>query len=297
MSVVAVIGGTGFLGREVVRALGESGFEVRSVSRRPPAGEPDPRVSRVAADVNDERSLRRAVAGAAAVVNAVSLYVESGAATFDAVHVRGAAAVARCAREAGVDLLVHVSGLGVRPDSPSAFVRARSRGEQVVHEAFGRAVVVRPGVMFGREDSFLRSLERVTRMPVVPLFGRGETRLQPAWVCDVATAIALLVAGGAPRAQVYELGGGEVLRYREIVDCVMAHLGRRRMRLPVPFPAWRALAALVSALPSPPLTRDQVILMQDDNVVTPGPATFHDAGVTPAAFTQKLPHCLPRPEE
>ena len=294
MAVATVIGGTGFLGREIVGALGEAGFAVRSASRRPPSGVQGGRVSHVAADVNDKVSLRRVFAGAAVVVNAVSLYVESGGTTFDEVHVRGAAAVARCAREAGVDVLVHVSGLGVRPDSPSAFVRARARGEQAVQETFAGSVVVRPSVMFGRHDSFLRSLERVTRMPLVPLFGKGEARLQPAYVRDVAAAVARLVAAGGPRAEVYELGGAEVLRYRQAVERVLDHLGRRRLLLPVPFPVWRTATAALSMLPSPPLTRDQLILMQSDNVVTAGSATFRDTGLTPAAFSSMLPHCLPR---
>lgn len=293
MSTVTVFGGTGFLGREVVRAVCDAGFEARSASRRPPAAAESGQVSHVAADVGDEQSVRRAVEGAAAVVNAVSLYVESGDVTFDDVHVEGAARVARCARAAGVRVLVHVSGLGVDPDSPSAFVRARSRGEQAVCAAFDRAVVIRPSVMFGPDGSFLKSIERVTRLPVVPLFGHGETRLQPAFVGDVAAAVARIIESGR-RERLYELGGAEVSTYREIVEQVMAHLDRRRLLMPVPFPVWQALAGAMAVLPSPPLTRDQLILMQTDNVVTGHTATFADLAIEPAALPSTLPTLLPR---
>lgn len=291
MATVTVFGGTGFLGRAVVRAVSAAGFEPRIAARHAPPG--GARVEHVTADVTDAASVGRAVEGAAAVVNAVSLYVEKGGATFHAVHVEGAERVALAAREAGAAVLVHVSGLGTHADSPSAFVRARAQGEQAVRRAFESTVLVKPSVMFGRDDSFLSSLELATRFPVVPLFGRGESRLQPAFVEDVAGAVAKVVADPAARRPAFELGGAEILTYRRALEAVMAHLGRSRLLVPVPFALWKALTIPLGALPSPPLTRDQVVLLEHDNVVGPGAPAFRDLGIEATAFTSGLAECLP----
>lgn len=294
MATVTVFGGTGFLGREIVRAASAGGFDVRIATRHAPREGASDQVTHAVADVNDEASVRRAIEGASGVVNAVSLYVEKGGVTFDDVHVEGAARVARCAREAGADVMVHISGVGSDTASESDFVRARARGEDAVREAFGDAVVVRPCVMFGRNDSFLSAVEMATRFPVVPLFGRGETRLQPALVQDVAAAVATVIAEPERLTPVFELGGAETLTYREVVEAVMAHLERQRLLVPVPFAAWKGLAAALERLPSPPLTRDQVILMERDNVVTGRTATFSNLGVRPAGFSAMLGECLPQ---
>lgn len=294
MAAITIFGGTGFLGSEIVRAVCAEGFEARIATRHPPRERPGGRASHVTADVTDEASVRRAVVGAFAVVNAVSLYVEKGGLTFQAVHVEGAARVARCARDAGAEVLVHISGLGTDPASASAFVRARALGEQAVREAFGEGVAARPSVMFGRDDSFLSAIEAATRSPVVPLFGRGETRLQPVFVKDVAAAVAKVIAEPGLRSRTLELGGAETLAWREVVEAVMAHLGRRRWLVPVPFAAWRSLAAALERLPSPPLTRDQVILMERDNVATGQAPTFSGLGIRPAGLSAMLAECLPR---
>lgn len=296
MATVTIFGGTGFLGSAIARAVSAEGFDVRIATRHVPRDAPDKAgagTPHVTADVTDEPSVQRAVAGAFAVVNAVSLYVEKGGATFEGVHVDGAACVARCAREAGAEVLVHISGLGTDPASPSAFVRARARGEQVVR-GFEAAIVARPSVMFGPSDSFLTTIEQATRLPAVPLFGHGETRLQPAYVEDVAAAVAKVIADPAARRRELELGGAEILTYRQVLEAVMAHLGRRRLLVPVPFGVWKAMTAGLGLLPSPPLTRDQVVLMEQDNVVTGGAATFTDLGIRAAGLTSMLAECLPR---
>ncbi len=293
MVTVAIFGGTGFLGGEIVRALTARDFAVRIATRHPPRYSPGARITHVTADVTDEASVRRAVEGASAVVNAVSLYAEKGGVTFEDVHVEGARHVARCAREAGVARVAHVSGLGSDPQSPSAYVRARAQGERAVRDAFADAVILRPSVMFGRNDSFLSAVEMATRLPVVPLFGRGDTRLQPVYVADVAAAAAKVLAAPQLPVREVELGGAETLTYREVVATVAAHLGRRRWLVPLPFAAWKALAAGASLLPSPPLTENQVILMETDNVVTGRTPAFADLGIHPAGLSAMLPECLP----
>jgi uncharacterized protein YbjT (DUF2867 family) len=183
---------------------------------------------------------------------------------------------------------VLISGIGADARSPSRFVRARARGEQAVREVFPGAVVMRPSVMFGKGDAFLSTLADVSRLPVVPLFGRGDTRLQPVFVADVANAVSRVIGERANGHAVYELGGAQVYEYREVVTRVLAHLGRRRPVMPVPFPVWRAMATAMKVLPHPPLTRDQVLLMESDNVVHDGVGTFTDLGVSPRSLEECL---------
>ena len=293
--VVTVFGGSGFVGRSAVEALFDAGWRVRIAARHPAKGaERVPRgVERVAADIRDESDVDHAIDGATAVVNAVSLYVEHGDLDFETIHVRGAERLARRARAAGVERLVHISGLGTHPDSPSRYVRARARGEAAVRDAFERATILRPSVMFGLGDSFLANLDRLTRLPVVPLFGQGNTRLQPVYVDDTAAAIAAALALADACGRLYQLGGGEQLTYRAIVEAVMAHQGRQRPLLPVPFALWNVLAATLAVFPNPPLTRDQIMLMQQDSVPDPGAPGFVDFGIQPCSFRSMLPVCLP----
>ena len=289
--LIAVFGGTGFLGRRIVRRLAAKGARVRIVSRRPTlpawAGEGD-MLDLLAADIRDEAAVIRAVQGTDGVVNAVSLYVETRELSFEAVHVEAAALLATAAQAAGVRHFVQISGLGVDEQSPSPYVRARTRGEVAVREAFPGAVMLRPSVIFGHGDAFLSALEGVTRLPVIPLFGHGGTRLQPVLAEDVAKAAVRVLAGQAGEATVFELGGAEVLSYREIVEGVLRVRRRRRLLLPVPFAAWYAIAYVMKILPSPPLTYDQVVLMEQDNVVGGNQAGFGELGISPRGVLEWL---------
>lgn len=288
---ITVFGGTGFLGHRIVERLLRAGWRVRVAARR--VGERDLGDAEACpADITDPAAVARAVAGARAVVNAVSLYTETRRETFDAVHVAAAAELARAARNAGTSRLVHVSGIGADPVSPSRYVAARGRGEAAVREAFPAAVILRPGVLFGRGDAFLSTLDAVTRLPLVPLFGQGGTRLQPVHVDDVALAVERIVGMSDPPAVLFELGGPEVLEYRRILERVMAYRGRRRRLLPIPFAVWHALAAACSVLPRPPLTRDQVILMRHDNVVDDGVTGFDELAIEPHSLSGSLTQCL-----
>ncbi len=292
--LVTVFGGSGFLGRAVVAALAPH-WSVRAAARHANRGiDPEAApVSSIDVDIRDGEAVGHAVAGAAAVVNAVGLYSERGGDTFAAVHVEGAERVARAASDAGVQRLVHVSGIGVDSGSPSAYVRARADGERRVREAFENAAIIRPSVIIGPDDALLGGLDAVTRLaPIIPLFGDGDMRLQPVFVHDVARAVSALLEH-ASALPVYELGGARICTYRELVQMVLAHRRRRRVLAPFPLFAWDAIATVASLLPSPPLTSDQVELMRSDNVAAAeGVGTFADLGITPGAVDELLERCL-----
>ena len=246
----------------------------------------------VAADVRDEAAVTAAVEGAEAVVNAVGLYVERGGDTFQAVHVEGAGRVARQAARVRARL-VHLSGIGADASSRSRYVRARAQGEAAVREAYPKATILRPSVLFGPGDAFFNTFARMARAaPVLPLFGAGDTRLQPVFVDDVAEAVARALGGHDAAGRIYELGGPKTYSYRELLQLVLDREGKRRPFLPLPFAAWHAMATAASLLPGPPLTRDQVFLMEQDNLVAPDALGFADLGIAPTPVEEVLPGYL-----
>lgn len=291
-SVITVAGGTGFLGGRIVRRLADAGIAVRVAARRPAPAAAGDRVEFRRTDIREPDDVDRAMEGAHAVVNAVSLYVERRGLSYQDIHVDAAGLLAERAAEAGVSRFVHVSGLGVDDPSPSRYIDARARGEARVRKAFPGATILRPSVIFGPGDAFLSTLRQVTLAPVVPLFGSGQTRLQPVHVDDVAAAAATALDDPLTAGRTFELGGPDVLTYRRIVEMVLEHLGRKRFLLPVPFGAWHLLAGMGSLLPNPPLTRDQVALLERDNVVGGGAASFAELGIEPRTLADSLGESL-----
>jgi uncharacterized protein YbjT (DUF2867 family) len=295
---VTVFGGTGFLGRRVVRHLRKHGFSVRIASRHPGRdhrlfGLDDPQVQSVASNIHDERSVADALAGAYGVVNAVSLYVEHGQETYQSVHVVSAERVAAQARRAGVERLAHVSGIGSDAASTSLYIRKRGEGELAVRAAFTDALLIRPAVMFGPDNSFLTPiLKLLQRLPIYPMFGRGLTRLQPAYVEDVAEAIARALQQTEGHATTFECGGPRVYAYEELLRAVAHEASLKPRLIPIPFPAWHALAWFAEMLPSPPITRNQVELMQVDNVSSPGVPGFGELGISPHSVEEILQEML-----
>jgi uncharacterized protein YbjT (DUF2867 family) len=295
MATVVVFGGSGFLGRRIVRRLAAEGATVRVAVRHPDrAAEPLRaaelgRVTTVRADVLSGASVAAAVAGADAVVNAVSAYVEKGGVTFEAVHVQGAETLAREARAAGVARLVLVSGLGADPRSASPYIRSRGRGEGVVRQAFPDAAIVRPGAMFGVGDALFSTFAGLARvLPVLPLIG-GDTRLQPAYVEDVAEAIARIALAADTAARIYELAGPGTYTMRELVGYTLRWVGKRRLVLPIPFALARLQARVFELLPSPPLTAGQVDLLEIDNVASGALPGFSALGIQPRAVEDIVP--------
>jgi uncharacterized protein YbjT (DUF2867 family) len=298
--LVTVFGGTGFLGRRVVRHLRTHGFAVRIASRHPDRGlwlfgQADPQLHSVAASIDDDRSIAETVTGAHGVVNAVSLYVEHGQQTFQLVHVESALRVATQAQRAGVKRFVHVSGIGADVASPSLYIRKRGEGELAVRAAFPDALLVRPGVMFGPDDAFLAIiLQLLRRFPLYPLFGQGLTRIQPAYVEDVAEAIVRSLQKTETRAITYEFGGPRVYSYEEFLRTVAHEAGLKPILIPLPFFAWHALARISEMLPSPPIARNQVELMQIDSVCSPQMPGFRDLDISPQSVEPILQQMLRR---
>jgi uncharacterized protein YbjT (DUF2867 family) len=298
---VTVFGGTGFLGHRIVRHLRCHGFPVRIASRHPDRGRrlfgsDDPQLHSVAANIHDERSVADALAGAYGMVNAVSLYVEHGQETFDSVHVEAARRIAAQAHRARVNRLIHISGIGADAASQSRYIRKRGEGELTVRSAFVEALFARPAVMFGPDDVFLTTILKLLRqLPVYPMFGRGQTRLQPAYVEDVAEAIGRTMQRAEMPATIFEFGGPRVYSYEEFLRAVAHQAGLAPRLVPIPFAVWHALAWASGILPSPLLTRNQVELMQIDTLASSAMPGFSELGISPhsveAILQKMLPNC------
>ena len=295
MATVVVFGGGGFLGRRLVDRLSAESVTVRVAVRHP---EPArialrslgfDRVTVVYADVRDQGSVEAAIAGADAVVDAVSAYVEKGGVTFEAVHVRGSENVAREAVAAGVARFVLVSGIGADRYSSSPYIRSRGRGEVMVQQAFPSATIVRPGAMFGPGDALFATLAELARLlPVLPLIG-GGTRLQPVFVEDVAKAITNILSDPGTVGQTYELAGPRVYTLRELVNMTLQLMGKRRLLVAVPFAVAEIQARLFEFLPNPPLTTGQVDLLKVDNVASKTLPGFQDLKIRPKTVEEVLP--------
>lgn len=304
VALVTVFGGSGFVGRYVVRRLAKLGHRVRVAVRRPDeagfvryyghVGQVEP----FFCNIRDDNSVRTALHGAEACVNCVGTFDLKGRNGMDAVHVAGAGRIARIALEEGVRRMVHVSAIGADPASPSAYGRTKAEGEAAVLASMPGAVILRPSIVFGAEDQFFnRFAAMAARGPVIPLVG-AATRFQPVFVDDVAAAAALGATGAAP-AGVYELGGPEVLTFRELMERMLREVRRRRLVLALPFWAGNLVASLsgigktlTGGLAPQPITADQVASLRRDSVVSPGARSLTDLGITAAALDAVLPEYL-----
>ena len=303
--LVTVFGASGFLGRNVVRALLKRGWRVRAAVRRPNlAGHLQPLgmvgwVQPIQANLRYRWSVDRAVTDADVVVNLVAILNETGRQRFDAVHDFGARAVAEAARAARVSRLIHVSAIGADSDSPSAYARTKAAGEAAVLETLPGSVIIRPSITFGPEDGFFNRFASLARiLPALPLFGGGHTRFQPVFVGDVAHAIADAVDGKVPGGRTYELGGPEIKTFRECMELILATIERRRLLVPVPWGVATAVATVAQLLPKPFVTVDQVRQLQVDNVVSEGAIkerrTLAGLGIEPTSLEAVLESYLYR---
>ncbi|WFP63295.1 complex I NDUFA9 subunit family protein [Mesorhizobium sp. WSM4904] len=300
--LVVVFGGSGFVGRHVVRALAKRGYRIRVACRRPDlAGHVQPlgnvgQIQPVQANVRVRWSIDRAVQGADHVVNLVAILHETGRQKFGSLHEFGARAVAEAARSVGAGL-THVSALGADLRSPSGYARTKALGEKAVFETIPDAVIFRPSINFGPEDSFFNRFAGMARYsPVLPLIGGGQTKFQPVYVGDVAEAIARSVDGNVKGGQIYELGGPQVLTFKQCMEEMLAVIDRRRLLVPVPWWVANLQASILQLLPNPLLTKDQVLQLREHNVVSETAAkanrTLGGLGIQPQAIATILPSYL-----
>jgi NADH dehydrogenase len=301
-TLITVFGGSGFLGRHVVRALAKRDYRIRVAVRRPElAGHLQPlgkvgQIHAVQANLRYPASVEAAMRDSHAAINLCGILAESGAQSFDAVQARGAATVARAAADVGAHM-VHVSAIGADGNSPSHYARAKAAGEKAVLDTVPSATILRPSVVFGPEDLFTNRFAALARMsPVVPLIG-GETKMQPVYVGDVAAAVADAVDGKARAGATYELGGPEVLTMREIIEIILATTERERMLVPLPFGLARLKAMFLQFAPGAlKLTPDQVALLRIDNVVSDAAKTagltLEGLGITPDSMEAIVPQYL-----
>lgn len=297
-SLVTVIGGSGFIGRNTVRALAAEGWRVRAASRRPDlAGYLQPmgavgQTHAIQANVRFPDSLRRAVDGAEAVVNLVGILHRSGAQNFNSVHVAGARAAAKAAREAGAKTFVHVSAIGADRKSWSKYSRTKAAGEAAVLAEFPDAIILRPSLVFGPEDQLFNRFANLARMsPFMPLIGGGKTKFQPVYVGNVAAAISAVCAGKGSKGAVYELGGPEVVTFRKILDLAQEWSGHKRWYVRVPFWLAQIGAFLTAPIPNSlrPITVDQVRALTEPNVVSDAASA---EGRTLAGLGNTQPHAM-----
>jgi uncharacterized protein YbjT (DUF2867 family) len=297
----AVLGGSGFIGRYIVRRLAGRGALIAVGCRHAEEAKflkPTGNVGQIATlniALDDADLLPAFLAGNEALINCVGILRESRRQTFDLVHHTGPARLARFARDAGIERLVHISAIGADLRSSSAYARTKAAGERAVRDAFPTATILRPSVVFGPEDQFFNRFAAMAMLaPGLPLIGGGETRFQPVYVGDVANAAVECLDDPATAGRTYELGGPRIYALRELLELMLGEIRRKRRLVDLPFGLAGALARLMSVLPNPPLTPDQVELLKSDNIVAPGALGLASLGISPTAVEAVLPTYLDR---
>lgn len=302
--LVTVFGGSGFLGRHIVRLLAKKGFRIRVACRRPDlAGHLQPlgnvgQITAVQANLRYRDSVDRAVVGADYVVNCVGILFENGRNTFDAVQAFGAKAIAEAAKAQGAKL-VHISAIGADKNSNADYARTKAIAEEAVLKAVKDAVILRPSIVFGPEDGFFNKFADMSRLaPALPLVGGGHTKFQPVYVADVAEAVVKGVVGEIEGGKIYELGGPEVLSFKQCLQTMLKVISRSRPLVHLPWAIASLIGSVTSLIPfiDPPLTEDQVELLKSDNVVSDQAKSegrdLAGMGITPKAVETILPTYL-----
>jgi uncharacterized protein YbjT (DUF2867 family) len=300
---VTVFGGSGFIGRHIVRRLAQRGLRVRAAVRRPewadflrPMGDVG-QIVPVQANLRYADSVLAAIAGSQAVINATGIQVQRGRQRFQSVHIDGVRNIANAARRSGIERVIHISGLGAEGIDPSenAFVRSKIEGEKTLRETLPTATILRPSVVFGPEDRFINSMAVAVRMaPFMPAIGGDHTKFQPVYVGDVAAAVLACLDRPETAGQVFELGGPTVYTMRQIAELILQSMGREKRIVNVPFSLARLMGLVGQFLPKPPLTLDQAMLLEVDSVVRPGRQGFAELGLVPTAAEVILPTYLDR---
>jgi uncharacterized protein YbjT (DUF2867 family) len=298
--VATIFGGSGFIGRYVVKRFAQQGFIVRVPSRDPEGAlflKPMGAVGQIVplfASITNEASVHRAVDDSEVVVNLVGALTESGAASFQAIHAEGSERIARLSAAAGASRLIQISAIGADPNSPSRYASTKGRAEQGVLAMFPRAVILRPSLVFGVEDKFFNRFAEIARLaPFMPVIS-GDTKMQPVYVGDVADAVMAAQASSEPQGKIFELGGPRVWTFREILAFILKTIRRERKLVDIPMGIARIQASILQHVPGKPLTPDQLLMLSKDNVVSPGALGLADLGITPTPVELVVPGYLSR---
>lgn len=303
--VITIFGGSGFIGRHLVHALARRGYRIRAAVRRPDlAGHLQPlgmvgQIQAIQANLRNRASIEAAVKGADGVVNLVGILAEGGRQTFNAIQAEGARLVAEAAKANGLATMIQMSAIGANAQSAADYARTKARGEEAVRSVLPGATIIRPSIVFGPEDNFFNQFAGMaTFSPVLPLIGGGETRFQPVFAGDVAEAMARIIEGAGEGGKTYELGGPDVMSFREILEYILKVTNRRRLLVNLPFRLASFNASILEMLPKPMLTRDQVELLKSDNLVSPSAVaegrTLEGLGIAPKSVEAIVPGYLYR---
>ncbi|HTQ13690.1 MAG TPA: complex I NDUFA9 subunit family protein [Rhizomicrobium sp.] len=297
--LVVIFGGSGFLGRDTVRAFANAGWRIKVGVRHPNLAHYLPPMGTVGqilvmkTDARDADAVAAAVKGADAVVNLVGILNPGGGQNYHEAHVEVPRNIGRAAKAAGVGTVIHVTTMGIGPDSESAYARSKAEGEIALRAEFPEATLIKPSLVFGPEDGFFNKFANLARFtPVLPLIGGGNTKFQPVFVGDVAQAILKCATDPATRGGAYELGGPNVYTFKQMLEIILRESGRRRILVPIPFWAATIKSWFLQFLPGKLLTPDQVKFLRTDNVVAPGARTLADLGIAPDSLEAVLPSYL-----
>jgi NADH dehydrogenase len=298
--VATVFGGSGFIGRYVVKRLAQQGYIVRVAVRDPEAAlflKPMGAVGQVVplyASVMNEGTVHRAVAGAEIVINLVGALTESRAASFQAVHTEGSERIARLAAANGVRRLIQISAIGADPNSPSRYASTKGKAEQAVLAAFPAATILRPSLVFGMEDKFFNRFAEIARIaPFMPVIA-GATKMQPVFVCDVADAVMAALVSDTTMGKTFELGGPRVWTFREILAFILKETRRHKRLVDIPMGVARLQASIMQCMPGKPLTPDQLLMLEKDNIMSEGALGLAELGITPTPVELVVPSYLSR---
>lgn len=299
--IITVVGGTGFVGRYVIKLLAQQGYSIRVIARNPDAalhlktaGEVG-QIVLTPGNLARPESLQGKLDNSWAVINLVGILFETRGQSFSTLHAKGAEKLAQLAKAAGAERFVHMSSIGVDKPVMSKYMRTKALGEKAVQAAFPEAIILRPSVIFGAEDQFFNTFASLARfMPILPLAGGGNTRFQPVYVGDVAQAVVHVLKQALCAGQTYELGGPQTYSFRELIAFICAITGRHPLLMNVPFGLMSFLSYFTELLPNPPLTHDQVSMLEHDNVVGKDTKTFADLKIISSAVEAIVPTYLAR---
>ncbi len=297
--IVTIFGGSGFLGRYVVKQLSDAGYRIKIVSLNPyqgrylkPAGTTG-QINIVYGNIRNVQSVKANVKGSDIVINLVGILHSRGKKGFSSTHARGAEYLAKACAEEGVERLVHVSALGIDKPSGSRYARSKLNGEKAILNAYSNATILRPSIIFGQEDNFFNKFAFMTRyLPFLPLIGGGKTLFQPIYVDDVATAIIRCLQSPATQGHIYELGGPTIYSFKQLMQLVLRYTGKKRLLLPIPYVFASLISVLMSVMSQPPLSHDQVKLLKVNNIVSSDMPGLKDLGIEPKPLEAIVPYYI-----